>query len=166
MSGAPIGPLYFSPSSKYPGLFVVLIQVFVALGIMVSGAYLFVDVVKQLAPVIGISPLILSLLVTPVATELPEKFNSLVWVSQKKDSLAVGNITGAMVFQGTIPVSIGLVATSWKINHLSLVCAVLAILTAWVYWMMIKKNKTWKPWHIAMGAIVYIGFGMYVWLKM
>ena len=39
----------------------------------------------------------LSILIVPVATELPEKFNSIIWMSKGKDTMAVGNITGAKV---------------------------------------------------------------------
>ena len=60
-----------------------------------------------------VSPLILALLIAPLATELPEMSNSFLWLYRKKDRLAVGNVTGAMVFQGTIPVSVGLLGTEW-----------------------------------------------------
>ena len=55
---------------------------------------------------IGIEPLVLSLVLAPLATELPEKANSFFWVREGKDSLALGNITGAMVFQSTIPIAV------------------------------------------------------------
>jgi len=54
--------------------------------------------------------------VVDLATELPEKFNSVIWVRQGKDTLAMGNITGAMVFQSTIPVGIGLLFTDWDLS--------------------------------------------------
>ena len=38
--------------------------------------------------------MLLALVIAPIATELPEKFNSLIWVRQGKDTLAMGNITG------------------------------------------------------------------------
>jgi cation:H+ antiporter len=63
------------------------------------------------------SPLILALVVAPIATELPEKLNSVIWVRAGKDTLAMGNITGAMVFQACIPTSVGLVfaADAWRV---------------------------------------------------
>jgi cation:H+ antiporter len=56
--------------------------------------------------------------IAPIATELPEKFNSVIWVRQGKDTLAMGNITGAMVFQSTIPTVVALVfaADHWVIG--------------------------------------------------
>jgi len=58
-------------------------------------------------------PRLFALIVAPIATELPEKFNSVIWVRAKKDTLALGNITGAMVFQSCIPIMIGLLFTPW-----------------------------------------------------
>ena len=54
------------------------------------------------------SEVLLALVVAPIATELPEKFNSIIWVRQGKDTLAMGNITGAMVFQSAIPTVVAL----------------------------------------------------------
>ena len=56
--------------------------------------------------------LVLSLVLAPLATELPEKANSFFWVREGKDTLALGNITGAMVFQSLIPISFGLAFTT------------------------------------------------------
>jgi cation:H+ antiporter len=59
---------------------------------------------------------VLALILAPLATELPEKVNSFFWVREGKDSLALGNVTGAMVFQSTIPVGIGLLFTDWSLS--------------------------------------------------
>ena len=56
---------------------------------------------------IGLDPTILALIIAPIATELPEKFNSVLWVRTGKDTLAMGNITGAMVFQSCVPTVLG-----------------------------------------------------------
>jgi cation:H+ antiporter len=53
------------------------------------------------------------LLIIPIATELPEKVNSILWIRRGKDTLAMGNITGAMVFQGTLLPAIGILLTPW-----------------------------------------------------
>ena len=49
---------------------------------------------SSLAAALGVSEILLALVIAPIATELPEKFNSLIWVRQGKDTLAMGNITG------------------------------------------------------------------------
>ena len=62
----------------------------------------------DVASALGVSQVLLSLVIAPIATELPEKFNSIIWIRQGKATLAMGNITGAMVFQSAIPVSVAL----------------------------------------------------------
>ena len=59
----------------------------------------------------SVPSLVFALLVAPVATELPEQFNGVIWIRRRKDTLAMGNVTGAMVFQSSFPVSVGLLLT-------------------------------------------------------
>jgi cation:H+ antiporter len=65
---------------------------------------------------LAIPVVLVALLISTVATELPEKFNSFMWIRQKKDTFAIGNITGAMVFQSCIPVTVGVVLISWAVD--------------------------------------------------
>ncbi len=101
-----------------PRLRVVNAQVLTALLAIVAGAFFFVDAVTHLAATLGMDPAILALVIAPIATELPEKFNSVIWVRQGKDTLAMGNITGAMVFQSTIPTVVALLfaADAWHFS--------------------------------------------------
>jgi cation:H+ antiporter len=63
----------------------------------------------------------------PLATELPEKLNSVLWTRQGKDTLALGNITGAMVFQSTVPVAIGLAFTTWELDRFAVIAIALGL---------------------------------------
>ena len=92
-----------------PRLLIISVQVVFALACIIGGAWAFVAAVKDLAAGPGVNGTLLALLIAPVATELPETLNSVLWVRRGKDTLAMGNITGAMVFQSAIPTSIGLV---------------------------------------------------------
>ena len=102
-----------------PRLRVVNLQVLTALGLIVVGAFFFVDSVEHLSVSLGIAPIIVALVIAPIATELPEKFNSIIWVHHGKDTLAMGNITGAMVFQSTIPTVVALLfaADAWHFSN-------------------------------------------------
>jgi cation:H+ antiporter len=114
-----LNPLIFERRSERredPSMFLCVVQLLVGLGAMVGGAHLFVEELLSLAKSIGAEPLVLALILAPLATELPEKVNSFFWVREGKDALALGNITGAMVFQAMIPVGIGLIFTSWELN--------------------------------------------------
>ena len=102
-----------------PRLRVVNVQVLVALGLILIGAIFFVDGVSHLSTTLGIDPALLALVIAPIATELPEKFNSVIWVRAGKDTLAMGNITGAMVFQSTIPTVVALIfaSSTWQVTQ-------------------------------------------------
>jgi cation:H+ antiporter len=114
-----LNPLIFERRAERredPSMLLCVIQLVVGLGAMVGGAHLFVEELLKLAESIGAEPLVLALILAPLATELPEKVNSFFWVREGKDALALGNITGAMVFQSMIPVGIGLIFTDWELN--------------------------------------------------
>ena len=151
--------LYFSRSRTHPSLPVISLQVLTGLGCIIGGAYLFVEKIHEMAPLLGISPLILALFIAPIATELPEKFNSLIWISKKKDTLAVGNITGAMVFQGTLPVAIGLVGTEWHLSFHALLSVVMTIFSATLLLLAIRIGGRWNPRALAGIALLYLCYG-------
>jgi cation:H+ antiporter len=102
-----------------PHLWIVGLQVVVALACIIVGAVFFVGAVERVAAGFGIDGTLLALVIAPIATELPEKFNSVLWVRQGKDNLSLGNITGAMVFQAAIPPSVALVLIpeAWAIGE-------------------------------------------------
>jgi cation:H+ antiporter len=99
-----------------PPVWLCVLQLAVGLGLMIFGAHLFVEHLLGIADALGADPLVLALILAPLATELPEKVNSFFWVREGKDALALGNISGAMVFQSTIPIGIGLFFTHWHLT--------------------------------------------------
>jgi cation:H+ antiporter len=118
-----LNPLIFERRAERredPGLALCVIQLLVGLGAMVGGAHLFVEELLHIAEDIGVEALVLALILAPLATELPEKVNSFFWVREGKDSLALGNITGAMVFQSMVPVGIGMIFTDWDLTWTAL----------------------------------------------
>jgi len=125
-----LNPLIFDPREERrenPALVLCILQLLVGLGAMVGGAHLFVEELLQIAESIGVDALVLALILAPLATELPEKVNSFFWVREGKDALALGNISGAMVFQSTIPVGIGLLFTDWALDGNAVLSIVLGV---------------------------------------
>ena len=124
-----IGPLILdrTPNRDDPKMNLIVIQLVAGLAAIVGGAHLFVEELLHVAEDIGIEPLVLSLILAPLATELPEKANSFFWVRDGKDALALGNITGAMVFQSTIPIAIGLLLTEWDLDRFAIVSGALGL---------------------------------------
>jgi cation:H+ antiporter len=160
-----IAPLFFSRRRAQPATAAIVIQALVGLGLMIAGAHIFVHVIKDTALGLGISPLVLSLVIAPVATELPEAMNSFFWVYQKKDTLAVGNITGAMVFQATFPVSIGLVGTPWTLDLASLISLMLPLLAAALFLALTQTPGRWQPRVLILPIFLYAGYMVYVFLR-
>ena len=145
-----------------PRMSTVIVQLFVALAAIAGGAHLFVEQILHLAGSVGLEPLVLSLVLAPFATELPEKANSFFWIRDGKDSLALGNITGAMVFQSTIPVSIGLLFTSWKLDTYSILAGCLALAGGVIAIVTLQIRGRFTGRAIAVWAALYVIFVGYV----
>lgn len=129
-----------------PPISISIVQVLVGLGAMVGGAHLFVEYLLHFAENIGVEPIVLSLILAPLATELPEKVNSFFWVREGKDSLALGNITGAMVFQSTVPVGIGLLFTSWELSGNAAISMGLGLAGGLIaYWALRLRDRFELP---------------------
>jgi cation:H+ antiporter len=160
--GGDTRPLYFHRHPEMPHTRRIYLQIGVALAGIVLGAEFFVREVEVLSETLGAAPLIVSLLITPIATELPEKFNSVLWIRQRKDTLALGNITGAMVFQSTFPVSIGLVFTTWQLTAPALVSGVLALLSGAVFYVTLRIRHTLTWWSLGGAGSVYFAYLIYV----
>jgi cation:H+ antiporter len=144
-----------------PSFAIAVVQFLVGLGAMVGGAHLFVEELLDVAEDIGVEPIVLSLILAPLATELPEKVNSFFWVREGKDSLALGNITGAMVFQSTIPVGIGLIFTDWELGGNAAVSVGLGLAGGVLaYWALRLRGRFEVPavvaWMALYGAFIAI----------
>ena len=143
-----------------PRLRAINLQVLVALGFIIVGAVFFVDAVEHLASSLGVSEVLLALVIAPVATELPEKFNSIIWVRQNKDTLAMGNITGAMVFQSAIPVSVALVFApeSWVAgegSYLAFASAGIAFLSSAFIFIPMARTGRLRGKLLLVGGVFY-----------
>jgi cation:H+ antiporter len=142
------------------------VQVTLGLILMVGGAKLFVDAVGNLGKAAGLPPLAFSLLVAPLATELPEKFNSVLWVRRNKDTLAMGNMTGAMVFQSSFPVTVGLLLTPWELAHEALVAAVVALLAGSVLYLTLRVRGRLSARLLLLQGVFYVAYVAYVATKL
>jgi cation:H+ antiporter len=159
---AVLEPLFFSRRAAHPSYAIIGLQGLVGLAGLVGGAHLFVTAAKAMAVELNVSPLLLALLIAPLATELPEMSNSFLWLYQRKDSLAVGNVTGAMVFQGTFPVSVGLIGTDWVLAPSALATMGLALAAVGLTLGQLLWGGHWRPWLLGSGALLYLGFTLYL----
>jgi len=135
----------------------IIVQLAMGLALLVVGAKGFIHGVEAAAPIIGLSALLLSLMIIPIATELPEKVNSILWIRKHKDTLAFGNITGAMVFQGTLLPAIGISLTPWAPQMEVLLGVVVTLVAAfWLRWAAL--NGGLRVWHLFVNGALYVGY--------
>ncbi|HXG26266.1 MAG TPA: sodium:calcium antiporter [Candidatus Binatia bacterium] len=166
-----LAPLRFHPldagrtvaEDGSPRLRVVNVQVLAALGLIIVGAIAFVDAVEHVASTLGVSQVLLALVIAPIATELPEKFNSIIWVRQGKDTLAMGNITGAMVFQSAIPVSVALLFApeSWVAgpgSYLAFTSAGIAFLSSAAIFLPMWRTGRLRGRWLLVGGVFYLAY--------
>lgn len=154
-------PLHFQRALATPRTRAVLLQVFVALAAIILGANMFVGQIEVFATLVGVPPLILSLIIAPFATELPEKFNSVIWIRQRKDTLAMGNISGAMVFQSCIPVTVGLWFTPWILTEFAIASAAIAIGAGLLLQIYLRTANVLSGRELTSLGIFYLAFVVY-----
>jgi cation:H+ antiporter len=147
-------PMWLSRTGLPTNFLTIFLQLGLGLVMLVGGAKGFITGIEQAAPMLGISALMLSLLIVPIATELPEKVNSILWIRRKKDTMAFGNITGAMVFQGTLLPAIGILLTPWAPQKEVLASVVITLLAAgWLRFMLMRGQL--RVWHLAINGGCY-----------
>ncbi len=150
-------PLYSMKVGLPDNLLIILFQLGCGLGLIMLGAQGFVYGVEHLAPRWGISALTLSLLIVPIATELPEKVNSILWIRRGRDTLAVGNLTGAMMFQGSLLPAVGIMLTAW-VPQQEILMGMAMTLVAATYLTWIVRHGAVKPIHLVFNGLCYLVF--------
>lgn len=153
-----IDPCYFAPKSHDPQMWIIGLQVLSSLLLIVWGSYIFVEKVQIISVLMGISPFILAMIIAPIATELPEKFNSVIWINKGKDTLAIGNVTGAMVFQGSVITAIGIMMTNWRLTTAALLTVALTFASVGLAYLQIRWKKHLTPGTLLVGGLFYFMF--------
>jgi cation:H+ antiporter len=153
----------FTPAS--PPLWLVLAQTVIAFGAIILGARFFADFVEDFSHAMGFNTLLVALVLAPLATELPEAANSLIWTRDGKDVIALGNVAGAMVFQSTIPVTIGVLLTPWQLGEFGTIAAVFALLSGFLIYIQLRmraKENSLPLSSLMLGGSLYVVFIGYV----
>jgi len=139
----------------------IAIQLMIGVALLILGAKGFVSGVEGISTLFQVSALLVSLLIIPVATELPEKINSILWVLKRKDTLAVGNITGAMVFQGTLLPALGVFFIPWQPNKIVLSGIVITLIAAaWLRLNAVKQGLSIAA--LLINGLLYLAYAYLV----
>jgi len=150
-------PMFLSRVGLPTNWVTIFLQLGIGLGLLVGGAKGFIHGIEHAAPLLGISALVLSLMIVPIATELPEKVNSILWIRKGKDTLAFGNITGAMVFQGTLLPAIGILLTPW-IPQKEVLAGVIITLVAATWLRVMLARGQLRVWMLGVNGALYVTY--------
>ncbi len=152
-------PLKLQPKAKSPATWAVLAQTAGTLVVIFIASQLFVHQLDAIGPMIGLSTTVTALLLSPIATELPEIMNAIIWVRQGKVRLALANISGAMMIQATVPSGLGLLFTDWKFDG-ALTWAGGITMVAIVYLLALMAAHRLTPARLAYAGAFYLVFAL------
>ena len=152
LSEEALEPLKFHPRGD-PGLLWPLAQTLLALIAIAIASKVFVSQLESIGIWAGLSPQLVALLLSPVATELPETMNALIWVRQGKERLALANISGAMMIQATVPTALGLFFTSWMFSRELVVSGIITMAAVAVLLGLFSKNAVNSRWLMPLAAL-------------
>jgi cation:H+ antiporter len=150
-------PLRFQPRRAAPATWAVVAQTLVTLAVIFAASQLFVHQLDAIGPMIGLPAAVTALLLSPIATELPEIMNAIIWVRQGKTKLALANISGAMMIQATVPSGLGLLFTKWKFDT-ALAWSGLVTAAAIVYLLATLRAHRLTPARLAVAGLFYVVF--------
>jgi cation:H+ antiporter len=150
-------PMFLARIGLPDALPIVVLQIAIGVILLVAGAKGFIHGVEGVASSFGVSALLVSLLIVPIATELPEKVNSVLWIRRRKDTLAFGNLTGAMVFQGSLLPAMGVMLTPWE-PRVEVFAGVIITLVAALWLRYAITGGGLRVWHVAVNGVLYLVF--------
>ena len=148
--------------AKSETICLILFQILISLVFLVIFSHLFVHKIAFISEILNLNPTILSLIITPFATELPECINSIIWIKAKKDDLAVSNILGATVFQAVIPMSIGIIFTPWILPDFILLNSFVVVFYSLFVVLTLLITKKIRLLSLLSGLIFYFGYIVFI----
>lgn len=152
-------PLKLRPKAATPGTLAVVTQVVGSLVVIFAASQVFVKQLEWAGPALGLPAVVVALLLSPIATELPEIMNAIIWVRQGKANLALANISGSMMIQATVPSAIGIGFTPWKFDT-PLALAGFATLASVAYLLWVMRQKSFTATKLLYAGGFYLAFAV------
>lgn len=158
-------PLKLQPRRETPALAAALLQTAAALVVIFLASELFVAQLGAVGPWLGIPPAVVALLLSPIATELPETMNAIIWIRQGKHRMAMSNISGSMMIQATIPSALGIGFTPWLFSAPLAAAGVVTALAILLLWTLLKRGRL-TALRLALLGLFYVLFAVgLIWLR-
>ncbi len=158
-------PLKLQSRQAEPSWGWVAVQTTGAVLVIAIASKLFVGQLEGLGSLLGFPAHLVALILSPVATELPETLNALIWVRQGKERLALGNISGSMMIQATIPSSIALFATPWLFDTPLIVASGITMVAIGYLWWLFRQGRV-DALRLLPAGLLYVAFALFmVWYE-
>jgi cation:H+ antiporter len=158
-------PLKFRPRDQSPGLGWASIQTLSALIVIAIASRVFVGQLETIGLGLGISSQFVALLLSPVATELPETLNAVIWVRQGRERLALANISGAMMIQATVPAGLGVLFTTWRFDGPLIAAGIVTAAAVAALWTLFRPRAVSAKNLIPIGGLYLAFAAVVVWLQ-
>ena len=158
-SAEDLEPLRFQRSREVPSTVAVVAQTLVTLAVVFAASQVFVAQLEWAGPALGLPAVVVALLLSPIATELPETMNAIIWVRQGKAELALANISGSMMIQATVPSALGLFFTPWLFTTPVLLAGVATFAVVAYLWAVLRSGRL-TPGRLAFASVFYLAFAV------
>ncbi|MGC9665804.1 sodium:calcium antiporter [Planosporangium sp. 12N6] len=158
-AGEELEPLLLQRRRSTPATWAVATQTLVTLVIIFAASQLFVHQLDAIGPMLGLPAAVTALLLSPIATELPEIMNAIIWVRQGKVPLALANISGAMMIQATVPSGLGLLFTPWRFDGALLLSGAVTMV-AIGYLLVLLRTGRFNARTVSFAAVFYAAFAV------
>ena len=146
-------PLKFRPHTQSAALAWACAQTIAALVVIGFASHSFVGQLEACAAILNWPPHLVALLLSPIATELPETMNAIIWVRQGRERLAFANVSGAMMIQATVPSALGLFFTPWLFDRVLLWAGLLTAVAVVILWSFFYRGRVKAEFLLPIGLI-------------
>jgi cation:H+ antiporter len=155
-------PLRLYPRASRPALWLVAVQLGLALLVTVQASRWFIAALGKASLSVGLPPFLVSVILTPIATELPEAMNVVIWMRRGLSELSISNVLGAMMFQTSIASSIAMFFTPWKLDAYAYAGGGGALAAALLVLISIKIKGRLDARVLALCGVFYVAYLVYV----
>jgi cation:H+ antiporter len=147
-------PLKLQRRRAEPATWAVAAQTLGALAVIFVASQVFVFQLEAVGPMLGLPAAVTALLLAPIATELPEIMNAVIWVRQGKTRLALANVSGSMMIQATVPSGLGLLFTPWRFDNTLLISGAVTLLAV-LYLLITLRSGRLSVSRLSIAALFY-----------
>jgi cation:H+ antiporter len=158
-------PLKFRPHDPNPSMTWAAIQTVGALIVISIASRVFVSQIESIGDGLGVSAQFIALLLSPVATELPETLNAVIWVRQGRERLALANISGAMMIQATVPAGLAMLFTQWRFDRPLIAAAVITTIAVLALWLLFRRRAVSARKLIPVGGLYLVFAAVVLWMQ-